>query len=194
MLKRIPSNQRDCWKTNARGSSSTSRLLFQALPSLVKSYGEPLHHRGYQLVCVFERAARNQSVACSTVIGNLPISDSENEGMGSKIAAPRSRASASWPFTNLGPSGCFGGIPIARQFGRRKLLIVCLRSAITPPLSFQQSLAPASIPHIVSGNESLPFADLPCLLRLSQPAAQSHAQTGSLSTTRGWSTEMSAAR
>ena len=99
--------------------------------------------------------------------------------MGTKIAAPLSRASASWPFTNLGPSGCFGGIPIARQFGRRKLLIVCLRSAITPPLSFQQSLAPASIPHIVSGNESLPFADLPCLLRLSQPAAQSHAQTGS---------------
>jgi hypothetical protein len=65
--------------------------------SLVKSYGEPLHHRGYQLVCVIERPARNQSVACSTVIGNLPISDSENEGvMGSKIAATLSIASASW--------------------------------------------------------------------------------------------------
>jgi hypothetical protein len=82
--------------------------------SLVKSYGESVRHRGYQLVCIIERPARNQSVACSPVIGNLSIADSGNEGMGSKIAATLSIASASWLFTglgtDLGPS-CFGEIP-----------------------------------------------------------------------------------
>jgi len=73
--------------------------------SLVKFYGEPLYHRGCRLVCVFERPARNQSVACSTVIGNLPIFDSKNRGMGSKIAAALSRPSASWPFTTPGSGG-----------------------------------------------------------------------------------------
>ena len=107
MLKRIPANPRDCWKTNARGSSSTSRLLFQAL-SLV---GEILRRASAspRLPACLWRASGAKPVysllACSTVIGNLPISDSENEGVGSKIAAPLSRASASWPFTNLGPFG-----------------------------------------------------------------------------------------
>ena len=109
------------------GVSSTSRLLFQALPLV----GEILRRGSASArspACLRIRASGAKPVCrLSTVIGNLPISDSENEGMGSKIAVPLSRASASWPFTQLGPSGCFGGIPTARQFGRRKLLIFCLQ-------------------------------------------------------------------
>src|SRR6185437_1969329 len=50
-------------------------------------------------------------------------------------------------------------------------------SAITPPVSFPQSLVPAQVPQIESGSESSPFSDLPLLLCLSQPAAQSRART-----------------
>src|ERR1700687_1211983 len=54
-----------------------------------------------------------------------------------------------------------------------------INSAITPPLSFQQPLVPAPVPQTESGNESSPFSDLPWLLHPCQPAAQSHAPTGS---------------
>src|SRR5208337_2036518 len=56
-------------------------------------------------------------------------------------------------------------------------LYSCL--AITPLLSFQHWLAPVPAPQIKSGSGSSPFSDLPWLLRLSQPPAQSHARTGS---------------
>src|SRR6185437_8775217 len=52
-------------------------------------------------------------------------------------------------------------------------------SAITPPLSFPQSLVPAPDPQTESGSESSPFSDLLYLLHFSQPGEQSHAQTGS---------------
>src|ERR1700674_4384025 len=54
-----------------------------------------------------------------------------------------------------------------------------INSAVTPPLSFQQWLVPAPVPQTESGNESSPFSGLPWLLHPCQPAAQSHAQTGS---------------
>src|SRR5450755_1476740 len=48
-----------------------------------------------------------------------------------------------------------------------------------PLLFFQQSPAPVPVHQIESGSESSPFLALPWLIRLSQPAAQSHARTGS---------------
>src|ERR1700719_493147 len=40
-----------------------------------------------------------------------PISGSENKGVGFETAVALSRVFVSWPFTSLGPSGCFGGMP-----------------------------------------------------------------------------------
>src|ERR1700687_4963125 len=106
-----------------------------------------------------------------------PISDSENKGIGFETASALSGVSGSWPFTSLGPSGCFGGIHAKSAIITSSSFV--FSSAITPPLSFPQSLVPAPVPQIESGSESSPFSDLPLLLRLSQPAAQSHVQTGS---------------
>src|ERR1019366_6440161 len=102
---------------------------------------------------------------------------SENKGMGSETAAALSRVSGSWPFTSLGPSGCFGGMLAKSAVITSSSLL--FSSAITPPLSFPQSLVPAPVPRRESGSESSPSSDLPLWLRLSQPAAQSHAETGS---------------
>src|ERR1017187_10542247 len=72
------------------------------------------------------------------------ISDSENKGMDSETAAALFGASGSWPFTSLGPSGCFGGM-LAKSAVITSSSFV-FSSAITPPLSFPQSLVPAPVP------------------------------------------------
>jgi hypothetical protein len=56
-------------------------------------------------------------------------------------------------------------------------VLFSISSVITLPLYVPQSLAPAPVPQTESDSESSPFSDLPLLLRLSQPVAQSRAQT-----------------
>src|ERR1035437_3454117 len=55
---------------------STLSCFSQARSLVGKTFRESLHHRSYQLVCFFDRPAwlvhGNQSVPCSTAIGNLP--------------------------------------------------------------------------------------------------------------------------
>src|ERR1700677_4010916 len=106
-----------------------------------------------------------------------PISDSENNGTDSEIATPLSKVSGSWFFTSLGLSSCFCGLPSLVTSAEGNSSSILINSAITPPLAFPQSLAPAPVPGIESGSGSSPFSTLPSLLDPSRPAARSHAQT-----------------
>src|SRR6185295_9970688 len=107
------------------------------------------------------------------------ISGSENNGIDSGTAAAPFRGFGSWPFTSLGPSGCFAGMSSLAKAELGSSSSILCSSAITPPLSFPQSLVPAPDPQTESGSESSPFSDLLYLLHFSQPGEQSHAQTGS---------------
>src|ERR1035437_2418282 len=107
------------------------------------------------------------------------ISGSANNGMDSEIAATLSRGFGSWPFTSLGPSGCFAGMSSPANSAVGSSSSILLSSATTPPLFFPQSSVPAPVPQIVSVSESSQFSDLLYLFHFSQPGEQSHAQIGS---------------
>src|SRR5581483_4123827 len=90
-----------------------------------------------------------------------PISDSENNGTGFEISVALSRVSGCWPFTSLGPWGSFGGNAALANSAVGTSSSVLFNSAITPPLSFPQSLEPSLVPQTESDSESSPSSDLP---------------------------------
>src|SRR5208283_2935944 len=109
----------------------------------------------------------------------------ETSKSGSFVAFPTS--SLTFPFTSW-------SLPSVRSCVLGFMFLFCLfvissklclrpitRAAITPLLFFQHLRAPAPAPQTASGNESLPSSALRLLLhpfQLSQPATQSHAQSG----------------
>src|ERR1700677_3436400 len=108
-----------------------------------------------------------------------PISDSENKGMRSETSALLPRVSGSCPFTSLGPSGCFAGLPSLASSAVGNSSSILLSSAITPPLSVSQSSVSAPVPQTGSDSEPSPFSDLLYSPHFSHLAEQYHARSGS---------------